>query len=501
MPLAPDLAVRPLVRFVALAALGVAAFFAIATTQADPDLWGHVRFGLDILQTRRLHPVDPYSFTSDRPWVNHEWLSEVLFATVWRFAGASGLIAVKVAIVAGAILFVLRTLIARGVSRDTRIMLGGLAVIGIFPRILYVRPQLFSVLLLAALVLVVTHAERGRRTALAANPVILAFWANLHGGWITGLASLTAWTLVDAWERRGEATRAWDGAAWLFLSFLATLLNPYGVGLWGFLFDTVRPGREAIGEWGPAWNEPAVLVVWAILAWLTATAAFAAGPSRDLRRFVLPVLWGVASLTVVRLDAFFALSVIGFLGREIERFLRRSPDRPPLPMALRSAMVSLMAILSLGFPSARSALSGIWMQAGEWPEPASVEFIHANSLSGRMLTYFNWGQYAIWHLPRNVKVSMDGRRETVYSDAMIDSHLRFYAATEDGLAFAERLDADYAWLPVRSASAGALKERGWVIAFEGQQSAILVSPRRSVAAPFAQPATARAPRARLFPGP
>ena len=51
-------------------------------TKADADLWGHVRFGRDILRGG-IHDGDPYSFTSDIPWVNHEWLAEVLFWWVW----------------------------------------------------------------------------------------------------------------------------------------------------------------------------------------------------------------------------------------------------------------------------------------------------------------------------------------------------------------------------------------------------------------------------------
>ena len=59
---------------------GVAAFlvFLVTRTWADPDLWGHLQFGRDILQSWALATTDPYSFTSDKPWVNHEWLSEVL---------------------------------------------------------------------------------------------------------------------------------------------------------------------------------------------------------------------------------------------------------------------------------------------------------------------------------------------------------------------------------------------------------------------------------------
>ena len=49
---------------------------AVARTVADVDLWGHVLFGRDIVNQREIPVTDPYSFTSDRPWTNHEWLAE-----------------------------------------------------------------------------------------------------------------------------------------------------------------------------------------------------------------------------------------------------------------------------------------------------------------------------------------------------------------------------------------------------------------------------------------
>jgi hypothetical protein len=55
----------------------IGAFFAplLVTIQADPDLWGNVRFGLDVLRDHAPSRIDHYSFTQDIPWVNHEWLS------------------------------------------------------------------------------------------------------------------------------------------------------------------------------------------------------------------------------------------------------------------------------------------------------------------------------------------------------------------------------------------------------------------------------------------
>src|SRR5262245_41022496 len=72
--------------------------FAIADTVADPDLWGHLRFGLDALASGQVIQTDRYSYLSDRPWINHEWLAEVVFASIYRVAGPSGLVVLKVAL-------------------------------------------------------------------------------------------------------------------------------------------------------------------------------------------------------------------------------------------------------------------------------------------------------------------------------------------------------------------------------------------------------------------
>src|SRR5579862_190980 len=56
-----------------LVAAGLMLFAAATMTRADADLWGHLRFGLDTIQARHLTSVDPYSFTQDTPWINHEW--------------------------------------------------------------------------------------------------------------------------------------------------------------------------------------------------------------------------------------------------------------------------------------------------------------------------------------------------------------------------------------------------------------------------------------------
>ena len=48
----------------------------------------------------------------------------------------------------------------------------------------------------------------------------------------------------------------------------------------------------------------------------------------------------------------------------------------------------------------------------------AVAFLKECRVRGNMAVPFDWGEYVLWHLGPEVKVSMDGRRETIYSDEM-----------------------------------------------------------------------------------
>jgi len=61
------------------------------------------------------------------------------------------------------------------------------------------------------------------------------------------------------------------------LSALATLLNPYGYGLWQFLAETVRPARADVTDWKPLLQlPPAVLIIEALLPALALAALWKA---------------------------------------------------------------------------------------------------------------------------------------------------------------------------------------------------------------------------------
>jgi hypothetical protein len=491
---------RDILRHLTVSVILVVAVAALATTRADVDLWGHTRFGLDILRDLRLESSDPYSFTSDRPWINHEWLSEVIMAVAWRWAGSPGLLAIKLACVLGALALVSLSLRMQGVALHDQLPLLGLAVAGMLPRVNHIRPQLFSVLLYAGLLLAFTKSEQERRSVLLWCLPILALWANLHGGWIVGLGAVWIWTAGLAIEQRQLGFRAFLMPGFIAsAAALVTLCNPYGLGLWAFLLETVRFGREAIEEWGPIWTYPHLVLLWGLFLAMLGVAVWQAKIPRVSARTILLIFWCVASARVSRLDAFFALSVIVLIGPAMISLIGSS--RRSVHVDMRFGFVIVAAVMLLLATPARRVLTCVTLYSPWWPEPEAVAYMHTNSLAGKMVTFFRWGEYGIWHMPRSIKVSIDGRRETVYSDRTIRGHIQMYRGTQEGLAYLDELNADYVWLPRELPLTRELERRGWLPIFSGSESVLFARPDVERDHPrFLNSAGPRVPD-RCFPGP
>jgi len=107
---------------------------------------------------------------------------------------------------------------------------------------------------------------------------------------------------------------------------------------------------------------------------------------------------------------------------------------------------------------------------------------------------FNWGEYAIWHFGPRLRVSIDGRRETVYSERTID----LQAAVEHGLApgieFLRATRPEYVWLATATGAPAAawLTANGYRMDVETGES--FIATREDVA-----PVTIAPPQSRCFP--
>jgi hypothetical protein len=468
-------------------------------TQSDTDLWGHVTYGGLIATTHSIPRHDPYSFTSDQSWVNHEWLSELIMYEAYRSAGAGGLIALRLTVLAAVLALVAWAL--RRTRPDPLVHDVTLAVlvIGTYAQTAVVRPQLFSILLFTVLLMLLT-TRRGWTVLSIGVPVLFAVWSNLHGGWILGAGMLGIWVACDAAERLRARRSPWPPVLLLAGSIMATLVNPYGTEIVVFLHDTVGPIRADVQEWQPVF----VLGLPFVFHWAFVVAFVALVVVRSPRRleryqWLMLIALGVASFQLARVIGFFAVGAVVLLLPQLEAMVRRRPEgmRRAAPVAVTIGCWAL-CLATVGWAAPRAVRRIGCIELGKrMPEAEVVPLIRAEQLSGRMVTWFDWGQYAIWYLYPRVRVSYDGRRETVYSERVRGLHGELYRGTRAGRDYLATLDADIAWLPTSLQAVPMLRQAGWSEWFRGPVSVVLVRKR----APAAPIMWSGSPARRCFPGP
>jgi hypothetical protein len=443
--------------------------FALATkTNADPDLWGFLRVGLDMVHTRALPALDPYSFTQDRPWINHEWLSQVALGLAYTAGGVAGLALLKGILTVSILLPVWWAL--RGADPVARMITLAIVVIGTAPSTATLRPQLWSML---CLVVLCRALASNRRSAKRWLPLLFAAWANLHGGWIVGLGVLGLWAAADVLsERRGVI----EWAAIVCASVAATLATPYGAALWRFIADTVQFTRN-LGDWQPLWTART-------MNWLPCAVAFVAAiwatlqPHRHRWHIAgVLALLAYSSLRVWRIGPLFVVATAVLIGPLIAA---RWPGRaarvqPPSAANDRAAAAVLCLAMIAGAAWVASTSLRCIEVTGTWVPPADAVRLLASARPGRIVTFFDWGEYVLWHLGPRLRVSMDGRRETVYSDAPLAEHDAILAGVPAGFRTLDAWRPEYVWLPARSkATKGWLAGHGYRIELDSPESFVAV---------------------------
>ena len=96
--------------------------------------------------------------------------------------------------------------------------------------------------------------------------------------------------------------------------------------------------------------------------------------------------------------------------------------------------------------------------------------VRERELQGRLVVWFDWGEYAIWHFAPQLLVSIDGRRETVFSDQVMQKLLNFYYVPSSSDAFLVETRPDYIWLPADLPVVSTLLADGWMPMFRGPRT-------------------------------
>lgn len=400
------------------------------------DFWWHVALGRDIARLGAVPTTASQSWAlpAGTPFTYGSWLAELALYGLHTLGGLPLIVLVRNLLLLSALGLVgVEARRRSGSWRIGALAIGGAGLMAL--NNISVRPQMFAWVLLTLTALVV-GAYRKRQVGprwLLLVPLLIALWVNLHGTFtlglgIVGLAAVGE-TLTAMLRRPQRLTPREIGWLWGMtgLALGATLLNPRGIGIVGFVGALVSDPvvRQFVGEWQrpdllsfPGIFVPLTLVL-AGLGWLRSPRRF------DLTDAGLLLAFGWLAASSMRNVIWFGMLAwpiaAGLLARDPGRVPR---SRRQLPLVNYSLAAALLVPLVLVQPPLKAALAlgppftglgpevadGIYISAGT--PVRAVAWLKAHPLppGARLFHDMEYGSYLMWALPEQ-QVFVDGRIE------------------------------------------------------------------------------------------
>jgi hypothetical protein len=147
------------------------------------------------------------------------------------------------------------------------------------------------------------------------------------------------------------------------------------------------------------------------------------------------------------------------------------PSAEPRPSPLLAFDIMVVAVLcSVNFLSSSRCLTTDRSWAPDLQAAGALSSSHA---SGRLVLPYDWGGFALWHWAPNLRVSIDPRRETVYSEATVNTQSAVRYGLPEGFEFLDRQRPEYVWEPNTSeATEGWLQRNGYAVDVKTNRSFI-----------------------------
>lgn len=436
----------------------VALIYACASglrTVSDYDIGWQLASGRWMAQHHRIFSTEVFSYTAyGQPWIYPVGAGLIFYAAY--LLGGYGLLSWIGAIAcAGTVALLLR----RG-SLITAI----LAIVAV-PLIAYrtvPRADMFTVVLFAAFLSILWENFQTGQARLWLLPLLMIAWVNLHLGFVAGLGLACAFAGFDLLEmlfgetrRQNAMQRLKRELPWFVMTAAATLVNPWG---WGLYTALVRQNRAMaeharfLTEWFPIPMSWAAIssslslrdpqgTVYLVLA-IAAAAAVVAVLQRQPGAALLLAGAGYESVRHVRMEALTACVVVLVGGSVLQAGasavagrISNLSVRRGLAFSVAGLFVLLAALRMFDVMSNRSYLTSDHVATfgagiGWWYPEKAASFIEEANLPGEIINTYDEGGFIVWALGEHHRDYLDGRA-IPFGTNIFENQLRLMAASLD----------------------------------------------------------------------
>jgi hypothetical protein len=433
------------------------------------DLAYQVRAGDAFLDTGAVPRFDAWTFTvPGAPWLNQQWLAQVILAGVHRLDGWSSVWLLRGGLGSIAFGFLFLACRRNRVSHRAASLLSLAGFVAAFFN-LGMRPQMLAVPVFSVCLWAIeSWTERPRRLFLL--PAAALFLANVHGSFPL-IVLLGALTTFDAFLRRDRWRFALGVTA---LAFAVTFINPFGAAVWAYVADIAGNDeiRSAITEWAPlSVSMPSGVIT--LTSVLVLAVWFARRPTIVMWSALLWLgLFLLPALITQRSSVWWALVFPVVVSR-----LMAAPDPAAAVPVGGSRLPARIVVLALG---AAMVVALPWFRGipddrmlDDAP-PGLTAAVAAEIPAGtRLFVHQPWGSWFEYATP-SIPVFVDSRIE-LFPDEVWDAYDQI---AFDGAGWAEALDAYDVEAIVASADWDLLPrledDPGWRVVAEDDDGAVLV---------------------------
>lgn len=441
----------------------------------DPDTWWHLRTGEWIVAHHRLPSTDVWSFATTKPWVAHEWLSELLLYAGYRLGGYPGVLVLRALVLAAIAAVVVRA--CRRQGNWLHAMIASLFGLATVEPGAAARPQLASFLLMAIFGPALLRAVERLKPPVWLIPLVW-LWANLHGLWTLALVLYAAVTLALALHLWGRDNRTLLGFAGVGAGMVvAAALTPVGPRL--LLSPLAVHGvTKYVTEWQPPniatlpTAAGLVLLGFVVISWARSRQPV---PAYEIAYVFVAAIFALA---YVRTGPLAGVLLAPLAAQALSRLF----DEPVIgarwsrPLAVAAAALTAVTV----------ALGMLWLSVAPAirapAPPVASQLLDALPGRARVLTEFDLGDWILW-TARDASPSLDGRYE-IYEPAYIGRSVDTLNAHGPWQQLVADSGAKAAWLHVGVPLADELQAQlGWTVAWTDGRTVILVPPTKPGSAP------------------